>query len=524
MTPATGGRGIQPTPEGYLGADGRINSGPSPALIEAGYTLELADAPLLHHGLGLADLAHVLELHTAGVIPTNQVAVLLPALLEMLEIPLEEFPYDPVYGDAYNSRERELERRLGSVAGWVHTGRTRREAGRIAFRLALRDRILDLHEAVTHFLAAIAVQAAAHAGSVWADTTYLQPAQPSTFGHYLGSFGEEATRHLDRLEQAFRWADCSPAGVGGVGGSRVPIDRERLAELLGFAAPGSHTRDVMWAVDGLADAVVAAAQAATTIDQLAEDLEIFASPNFSYVTLDASLCRASVLMPQKRNPYALAVIRAGAGTLIGRATGLLVTQRTPSARTDNWLHAYGEVAGALDLARQVVALGAEVTRTLEVDQDALAEAAGRNFTGAADLAEELLLQHGMDYRSAYRVVGRAVAAAVEDGRTSLTVDDLSRATNHVLGNSLTKVRPVTFESETLSAALDPAKIVAGRTVLGGSAPERVLDHSRSLARRQTDATRWREDQRGRVRHAEQRLIAAARARCRTANGDQTGLM
>jgi argininosuccinate lyase len=492
-------------PDGYLGAEARITSGPAPELVEAGYGLETADAPLLHHGLGLADLAHVLELHEAGVIPTADARVLLAELLELLEIPAADFPYDPVYGDAYNSRERELERRLGSVAGWLHTGRTRREAGRIAFRLALRDRILDLHEAVGRFLDAVATQAVAQADSIWADTTYLQPAQPSTFGHYLGGFGEEAARHLDRLEQAYRWADRSPAGVGGVGGSRVPMNRARLAERLGFESPGPHTRDVMWAVDGLADAVVAATQAATTVDRLAEDLEIFASPGFGYVTLDASLCRASVLMPQKRNPYALAVIRAGAGTLVGRATGLLVTQRTPSARTDNWLHAYGEVAGSLELARRIVALGAEVTRTLVVDRDALAAAAGSHFTGAADLAEELVLRHGLDYRSAYRVVGRTVAAAVETARSTLTPDDLTRAATEVLGH------PLSLAPEILRAALDPAMIVAGRTVLGGSAPAKVREHSRSLTDRTTESTTWRRTRRQNTQTSEANLRATARA-------------
>ncbi len=222
-------RASEARPEGYLGAEARISSGPAPELIEAGYAMELADAPLLHRGLGLADLAHVLALHRGGAsIPARQASVLLSRSLDILDTPAEEFPYDPVYGDAYNSRERELERRLGNAAGWLHTGRTRREAGRIAFRLALRDRLLDLHETVTRFLAAVAEQADAHAGTVWADTTYLQPAQPSTFGHYLGGFGEEATRHLDRIEQTYRWADRSPAGVGGVGGSRVPIDRAQV--------------------------------------------------------------------------------------------------------------------------------------------------------------------------------------------------------------------------------------------------------------------------------------------------------
>lgn len=491
-------------PTGYLGADARISSGPAPELVEAGYALELADAPLLHHGLGLADLAHVLALHEAGVLPPEHAAVLLPALLDVLDVAAEDFPYDPVYGDAYNSRERELERRLGSVAGWLHTGRTRREAGRIAFRVALRTWILDLHGATAGFLAAIAGQAGAHAGSVWADTTYLQPAQPSTFGHYLGGFGEEAGRHLDRLERAYEWADRSPAGVGGVGGSRVLLDRARLGELLGFARPGPHTRDVMWAVDGLADVAVAAAQAATTVDRLAEDLEIFASPNFGYVTLDASMCRASVLMPQKRNPYALAVIRAGAGTLIGRATGLLVTQRSPSARTDNWLHAYGEVAGTLELARRVVALAAAMTRTLAIDRDALAAEAGAHFTGAADLAEELVLRIGLDYRSAYRAVGHAVAAAMQDARTSLTADDLARAGTEVLG------RAIDVPAAVVASASDPAQIVAGRTVLGGSAPQRVHEHCQALDRRHGEATRWCAERRAVAERAEQDLVAAAR--------------
>jgi argininosuccinate lyase len=494
----------RPLPEGYLGAQARITSGPAPELVEAGYALETADAPLLHHGLGLADLAHVLELHETAVIPTAEARVLLGAVLDLLEIPAEEFPYDARYGDAYNSRERELDRRIGSVAGWLHTGRTRREAGRIAFRLALRDRVLDLHEAVNRFVDAITQQALTHAETLWADTTYLQPAQPSTFGHYLGGFGEEALRHLARLEQVHLWADRSPAGAGGVGGSRVPMDRSRLAERLGFDTTGTHTRDIMWAVDGLADAVVAASQAATTIDRLAEDLEIFASPGFGYVTLDASLCRASVLMPQKRNPYALAAIRAGAGTLVGRATGLLVTQRTPSARTDNWLHAYGEVAAALDLARRIVALGAEVARTLTVDRDALATAAGTNFTFAADLAEELVLRHALDYRSAYRVVGRAVATAIDAGRSTLTTTDLSDAATDVLGH------PVTLDPTTLHTTLDPAEIVAGRMAPGGSAPPQVRAHANTLIRRSDDAARWRDAQRHHSYQSKQDLIAQAR--------------
>ncbi len=294
----------RPLPEGYLGAEGHITSGPAPELVEAGYRLELADAPMLHHGLGLADLAHAVALTEAGAIPAEAASRLLGTLLELLGTAAEAFPYEVTYGDAINSRERELERRLGTTAGWLPLGRTRREAGRIAFRLALRARLLDLHDDVAALASALAARAEEHAATVWADTTYLQPAQPSSFGHYLGGFAEEATRHLERTSLAHRWADRSPAGAGGVGGSRVPLDRRRLADLLGFEAVGAHTRDAMWAVDGLTDAVTTATQATVTADRLAEDLEIFSSPQFGYVALHPSLCRASALMPQKRNPYA----------------------------------------------------------------------------------------------------------------------------------------------------------------------------------------------------------------------------
>lgn len=491
-------------PEGYLGAGARIGSGPAPELVAAGYGLEIADAPLLHRGLTLADLAHTVALVGAGVLPPQQAATLLGALLELLAVPPEDFPYDVTYGDAYNSRERELEQRLGPVAGWLHTGRTRREAGRIAFRLALLDALSRLQEAAVDFTGALLERAAEHADTPWNDSTYLQPAQPSTFGHYLGGFAEEGVRHLERLEVAVRWADRSPAGVGGVGGTAVPIDRIRLAELLGFEEVGAHTRDVMWSVDGLADAGMAAVQLAITVDRLAEDLEIMTSPQFGWVELDASLCRASVQMPQKRNPYALAVIRGGASTAIGRVTGLLVAQRTPSARTDNWLYAYSETAGVLELSRKITALGAAVVTTLAVDDRRLAASAGTHFTCATDVADALVLSGSLDYRTAYRIVGQVVTAALGAGRTQFDAGDL-RLLVEAAADHGGRVDP-----ERLDAAADPLQVIGSRTAPGGSAPHRVRDRCAALG---GEVQRWRErvaTRRRRRGDSEERLLATAR--------------
>ena len=129
----------------------------------------------------------------------------------------------------------------------------------------------------------------------------------------------------------------------------------------------THTRDGMWQTDGLADLVSHAAIAATGASRFAEDLELYGSDEFGLLRIGDELCRASALMPQKRNPYALVVLRGGAGTLIGRATGILTTQRTPSGQTDNLLYAYGEVCGAVELAARLLRLAAATAESVTVD-------------------------------------------------------------------------------------------------------------------------------------------------------------
>ena len=472
-------------PAGYLGSEGRLAAGPSPRLVEAGYALELADASFLHSGLCLADLAHILELDEIGVLPEGAAAALCRELLDFMSTPVEEFPYDPVYGDAYNSRERELEKRLGRIAGWLPTGRTRREAGRIALRLALRERLLQLHEAVAGLASTLASRAAELAEAAWNDTTYLQPAQPSSFGYYLAGFAEQATRDLERIRLCHRWVNRSPAGSGGVGGTTIPLDRERLATQLGFDEPTAHIRDGMWSADSLVDAAVASTQAVLTIDRLAEDLEIFTSPQFGYVRLAGATSRASVLLPQKRNPYSLSVIRGGAGTLIGRAAGLMATQRTPSARTDNWLYAYGEVIAAVEMGTRLVRLGEEVVGAMEVDVATLEGSAGAHFSLATDLAERMVLHQGLDYRSAYRVVGRAVAEAEAEGRRWPAAGDLARAAQE-LG--------IDAEMGDLDGGADaegsPSELLNLRKGTGSCSPARVLDHCRSVQNAVARARQW----------------------------------
>ena len=488
-------------PEGYLGAQARIANAPAPELVEAGYRLELADAPLLHRGLGLADLAHVIVLGERGTIPRDELRALLRALLDLLD---EEVVLDASYGDLANVRERLLEQRIGVAAGWLNAGRPRREAGRIAFRLALRPRVLDLVVAVARFADGLVTLAARERDTLLPDYTYAQVAQPTTVGHWSLSFAYPALRDLDRLRRDFDWVDRSPGGAGGVNGSRFPLDRARVAELLGFSQLVTHTRDGMWQTDGLSELLSHATIAATGASRFAEDLELYGSDEFGLLRIGDELCRASALMPQKRNPYALAVLRGGAGTLIGRATGVMATQRTPSGRTDNLLYAYGEVCQAVELAARLLRLAAATAESVTADAKRAARRVRDGFALATDVAETITLTTGIDYRSAYRVVGLAVARAWDTGQ--LDVAGLDAAARELLG------RPVGLDAALLAEALDPAAALATRTVPGGAAPERMDAMLAECRTAIAQARRTSEAARAAVTQAEDGLLELARGR------------
>jgi argininosuccinate lyase len=450
---------------------GPSDEAPAAALVEAGFALEIADAPLLHAGLTLADIAHVLDLRARGVVPEAAARRLLALLLEVQGVGAADFPYDPAWGDPYNSRERFFAERIGDDAGWLHAGRPRREAARVALRLLLRCMIVDLVDEAAAFAASVASVSAAHAETLMPDQTYLQQAQPSTFGHYLLTFAYPALRDGERLLDCLRWVNRSPGGAGCVNGSRLLADRERIASLLGFEGVIEHTRDAMWQIDGLVDLLATAASLVTNLAKLAEDLEIWDSQEFDFVDLAGPYTRASVLMPQKRNPYALAIVRGAAGVLIGRVSGYLAVVKTPSARSDNLIYAQGEVPRSLELARRVVRLMAEVVATLRVHPDRMLQALLQGFSQATDLAEHVMQTCGVDYRTAYLVVGRAVARAGRDGLRGVDVtgDMLDAAAREQIGRSLG------LGGRDLREVLDPGAIVRTRSAPGGAAPQVVTE-------------------------------------------------
>ena len=351
-----------------------------------------------------------------------------------------------------------------------------------------------------------------HRATLFADHTYLQPAQPSTVGHYLTSFAYPVLRDGERLLGVVAWLNGSPCGAGAVNGSRLVADREGTAAALGFDHVIVNTRDAMWQVDGLIELGSTVASLACTQTSLAEDLEIWASEEFGYVELGSGYERSSVLMPQKRNPYALSMIRGMAGVLIGRLTGLLAVQKSPSARSDSLIMAYGEVPAMVDEARRTTELTAGVVETLTIDEARLRETLDAGSTQATDLADELMRRCGLDYRRAYRVAGRALRMLADRGLPAARADvgRARRGGGRGDGRAAGR-RPWRSRRRARSLA-----VVATRSAVGGAAPAAVDEMVDEIERRQRALVAAAEAHLARFLVAETALRERLRALARTA--------
>lgn len=450
---------------------GRLRERASAELAAAGFRDENDAARRLGRGLSLSDLAHVVALVEAGELDAQVGARVLAGLLELHEIPEWEFPWNPQIGDPFNCREHELAKRVGAGdAGWLSAGRPRREALRVALRITARDGVLRLHDALLDAADALHEQATRHAHDLAADYTYLQPAQPATIGHLLLAYQQPLLRDLSRLRSLYAWLDRSVAGVGGTAGSRWAIDRERLADLLGFGGLELHTRDAMWQTDGYVQLLADVAIAMTGLSQLAQDLEVYGSGEFGFVELSDAHSRESALMPQKKNPYALVVVRTHAGSVAGSVGAALATLHTGSARTDHFQLLNGVVPQVLEDTVAVVTLAAQVLRQARFDAERWARAAHDGMVVAADLAD-VLSHHGLDYRAAHTVVGQALRGVLDSGRAmrELTLADLQAAAANELGTQ------IDLDEQSLRDALDPQRCVEQRPQAGSCSPERMRE-------------------------------------------------
>lgn len=491
---------------GVLGVGNRLREPPSPALVQTAFAQEAAYGPWLHHGMSLADLAHVVMLIEQAIVPRADGGALLDALLTLYETPVEQMTFDPALGDPYSNREQLLRKQCGQAVGWLSAGRARRESATVGFALTLRRQLLEATTAAIGLLRVLRARAEQHTHTLLPDYTYLQIAQPTSLAHYLLTFAAPLVRDLDRLRLAFEHVDECPAGIGSTNGSGLPLNRERVAQLLGFARIAEHTRDAMWRPDAPIEVLGVLTALWANADRLAEDLLLWATDEFGFIEMADRHARISVIMPNKKNPYSLAYVRGAARELLGQFVSVAAGQMTPSAQVDNRIFAYSTVPPALHTTVNALGLLVEVISEMTANTERMAQRAGEAFSGATDLAEAIMLHYTVTAQTAHHIVARAVRLAEEAGR-GLDAALLDEAAQAVIERALA------MDAATLERALDPRAIVATRTTVGGAAPEPLRAMLAAFQQSAGEQTEWAASQRQRLTLAEDVLLKTARTLC-----------
>ena len=412
--------------------------------------------------MGLVDLAYTITGINTGILPAREGGELVAKLLELHSQP-DSFTPRPEAGDLYTNREAWLRQETETV-GWFGAGRARREATTTAFLVLLRQQLLVLLASLSRFGQALQQRAVDHKQAYMPDYTYLQAAQPTTFGHYITGFLFPVLRDCERLEQLYRRVNSSPMGCGSTTGSRLAVDRRQMADLLGFDAMTVHTRDAMWQPDISIESAAIFCSCAVNMSRLAEDLQIFSSHGYGLVELADQHARASKIMPQKKNPFALTHIRSVCNELMGLMTSVNAMARTPSGQPDNRLWIYGAIPDAASNLDRAVNLMTDVVHELEFNSESGRRLLDDPSIMATDLAEALVLHEKIDYRSAYQLVAGLVNEREKRGRIKpIDAAAVNEAAVALLGHE------ISVTDEGIKQALDPRRAMESHTEPGTAA-------------------------------------------------------
>jgi argininosuccinate lyase len=432
---------------GYRGAGIRLEEPLDPDLTAGLPRFERVGR--LGEGIHAFDLAQVVILFNARL-ASRQEARRMRDALRRLE-PDVAAARDRV-GGGLHSGERFLVRRFGlRLGGRLHTGRSSWDVEATAERIALRGALLEVIEDLLQWRVTLLRMAGRHVRTIMPLATHGQVAGPTTFGHVLHAQAVAAARHTERLFDAYRRLNVSPAGAAAGIGSPFGLSQRTLAVLLGFDRVQANTLDAVRSEDHFTEVLAALAAVAQSLGSFGADLVLWSGERFQYVRLADRHCHTSSMMPQKRNPEGAmqlqAIERLAMSRLAGRSTS--------------------EVWPVMDRVQAGLRLATKVLEGLRVDRKRMRDATAHSWASATMLAALLVRRHGLSWREAHQIVGRAVRAAEARGemeptaRTPLDLRQAARTTLHL---------NLAISEEAVTAALHPDRAIQAHDSAVGPAP------------------------------------------------------
>ena len=457
---------------------GRFTSGPAAAMaaLSASTHFDWRLAPYDVRG----SKAHARVLHAAGLLDAVELAGMLAAL-DALEADVATGTFTPEPGDedVHTALERGLLERAGvGLGGKLRAGRSRNDQVATLLRMWLRDAARRVAAGALDVVDALLAQAAAHPGAAMPGRTHLQHAQPVLLAHHLGAHVQALLRDVERLRDWDARAAVSPYGSGALAGLSLGLDPAAVAAELGFDAASDNSIDGTASRDFAAEAAFVLAMLAVDLSRLAEEVIIWATAEFGYVTLDDAWSTGSSIMPQKKNPDVAELARGKAGRLIGNLTGLLATLKAqPLAYNRDLQEDKEPLFDSVEQLELLLPAVAGMVGTLVFHTARLAELAPAGFTLATDVAEWLVRQ-GVPFRAAHEAAGGCVRVAESRG---VGLDELSDAELVAIHLELTP---------DVRAVLTVEGSIASRDAHGGTASERVGEQLQRAAARAAGHRAW----------------------------------
>ncbi len=410
-----------------------------------------------------ASIAHANALVDAGVLTTDERRQIVTALESLIERSGDVGFFDADAEDVHSFIEAELVRIVGETGKKLHTGRSRNDQVATAFRLWLRDEIADIDHTIAAFQRALLNAAERHQNAVLPGYTHLQRAQPILWPHWCLAYFEMLARDRSRLADVRGRVNILPLGAGALAGTSFPIDRKAVARELGFDDVSRNSLDAVSDRDFAIEFVGACSMMMVHLSRFAEDLILYCSSEFGFVRLSDAVSTGSSLMPQKKNPDALELVRGKAGRVFGHHAALLAMLKgLPLAYNKDMQEDKEAVFDTVDTVRACLRVSTIVTDSLTVDEVRTHSAATTGYLNATELAD-YLVKKGVPFREAHDVVGKAVLAGAAEGRelNELGIEELRTFSDRI--------------DDDVFDALSLEKTLSAKSQIGGTSPERVAE-------------------------------------------------
>ena len=440
---------------------GRFAAGPD-AIMEAinasiGFDKRMAEQDIR------GSRAHAAMLAAQGIITDSEAAAIREGLLTVLsEIQSGNFEFSTALEDIHMNVEARLKEIVGEPAGRLHTARSRNDQVATDFRLWVRDQFDAVEQGLLVLINALLVQAEHGADWVMPGFTHLQTAQPVTWGHHMMAYVEMLGRDLSRVRDARKRMNECPLGSAALAGTSFDIDRHMTSADLGFDRPTANSLDAVSDRDFALEFLSVASICAMHLSRFAEELVIWSSAQFRFLTLSDRFSTGSSIMPQKKNPDAAELIRAKVGRIFGANVALMMVMKgLPLAYSKDMQEDKEQVFDAADNLMLALAAMEGMVKDMSANVDNLAAAAGSGFSTATDLADWLVRAVNMPFRTAHHVTGTLVAMAESKGcdLADLSIEDMKSVHDEI--------------TEDVYSVLTVENSVKSRMSYGGTAPAQV---------------------------------------------------